>query len=173
VERVIGLAGRRGSGKTTVARGLAACGFKPTSFGDVVRRETAALGLPVTTPHLQRAGNDLIEKWGWRRFCDEVLQTVQDSPLVVVDGFRHAAPVLLFRERFAERFKFVFLDVDEEVRRARLREREGFDPQRDQHPVELEVDDLRRLADSIVLSDDNAVPCILNGLVSPTEERSR
>ncbi len=167
MDLVIGLAGRRGSGKTTVAHGLAAYGFKPTSFGDIVRREATALGLPATTPNLQRVGSDLIATWGWQRFCDEVIQKVQNSSLVVVDGFRHAAPVLHFRERFAERFRLIFLDIDEDVRVARLRVREDFDPQGDRHPVELEVDELRGLADAIVASDNDAVPHILGAIAQP------
>ena len=170
---VVGLAGRRGSGKTTVATGLAAYGFKPTSFGDVVRREAARLGLASETHVLQRIGNDLIETWGWQHFCDEVIQVAQDASLVVVDGFRHADPVMQFRERFANRFKLIFLDVEENTRVERLRAREAFDPTRDHHPVEREVDELRRLADATVTSDSNAVEAILRILGPSTKEHNR
>lgn len=164
---VIGIAGRRGSGKTTVASSLAAHGFTPTAFGDVVRREAAMRALACTTPVLQRIGNELIAAWGWPRFCDEVISAAQGASLIVVDGFRHADPVTHFRNQFGERFKLVFLDVDEATRVERLRARKDFDPASDNHPVEREVDELRALADVAVESNAGAVGEILKTLVAP------
>jgi len=154
MELIVGLAGRRGSGKTTVAQALASRGFATTAFGDVVRREATRLGRNTNTESLQELGAELITVWGWERFCGEVLAQARHARRIAVDGFRHSEAVATFRRLFGERFRLVFLKLPDPIRYERLQKRGEFQPQlSDSHPVEAETSQLEALADAVVEVD--------------------
>lgn len=149
---VVGLAGRPGSGKSTIACNLAEQhGFGRTSFGNVVRGEASVRGLGESIAALQELGLSLIEEWGWRRFCKAVLSRAKDTRCVVVDGVRHSAAVSTLRDLVSPAtFTLVFVDIDEDTRCRRLADR-GYTRDSyagiDRHPVEKEILNLRSQAD--------------------------
>jgi dephospho-CoA kinase len=151
----IGLAGFRGSGKSTLATHLAdRYAFSRSSFGGAVRREAVKLGLQPTVEVLQDLGIRLISDWGWAKLCRSVLDETLTQADVVVDGIRHRDAAVALRSLTSpRRFVLVFLDLDENARRARLLRRDGDDGTvRDVHDVESEVASLRSAADFVVRS---------------------
>ena len=156
---IVGLAGRRGCGKSTIGRRLEQeHGFAFVSFGDVVRREAVARSLPIDTPALQTLGRRLIDEWGWERFCRAVLAGASVPDKVVIEGIRHRLAVEALRGLLApDHFRLVFIQIAEQQRlvRLRLRGRPGdSDAGTDSDSIEQEVDSLRGLAEFEVSGED-------------------
>lgn len=120
--RALCLAGKRGSGKTTVASSLEQIGdFARVSFGDFVRSAASARGVGDDIPSLERVGSELITELGWERFCSAVLAEARPAEWVVVDGVRHCAAHDMIRRLVGPgRTALVFVCIDEEIRRQRL-----------------------------------------------------
>jgi adenylate kinase family enzyme len=146
---VLGLAGRRGSGKTTLASALQArFGFVRVSFGDHVRSVARGHASPEDTASLQALGTQLIGDLGWERFCRGVLADALHSPSVVVDGLRHVAAAKTLRMVAAPgRFLLVFVDIDEAVGRQRIVARARLGDVEMIHEMTNELAELREAAD--------------------------
>ena len=148
---LVGLTGRRASGKTTIALQLKSTyGYAHASFGDFVRLEAKRRGLPQDTSSLQTLGDDLIDQLGWEKLCRDVLGNATNAEIAVVDGIRHKAALSSLRAiAFPGRFVLVFIDIDNRIGAARLVQRSRIgDESADEMTTELE--DLRRNADLIV-----------------------
>jgi dephospho-CoA kinase len=124
---VLTFSGSIASGKTTIARLIAEKnGFAFASFGDFVRKEARRQGMdPTSRDVLQRHGNELIEK-GWQPFCQAVLADIAwtgDHGLVV-DGIRHVEALETLRDLVGPlRLFLVYISIDNQTRRVRLRDR--------------------------------------------------
>lgn len=109
---VIGLAGRIGTGKTSVGKAVATrLGCRMTSFSTFLRSEALELGVEPTRKALQDLGTEWIEK-GWDRFCTTVLNHVgwKAGEDLVVDGIRHFGAVESLRSLIGSDFFVVFID---------------------------------------------------------------
>jgi len=158
---VVGLAGRQGSGKSWVSTQLAKhYGFTRTSFGDAVRAEASRRGLQNTINVLQDLGEAIILDWGWERFCQTVLPHAGTATNIAVDGIRHVAAADTIRRQLSRAtFRLVFLDVDEQIRRKRLADRDqAWDINLDHHSVERELPVLRERADFVVDASGDSAP---------------
>lgn len=128
---VLGLAGRRGSGKTTLARALEVrFGFSRASFGDYVRSVAATRAMADSTSSLESLGESLVRELGWEAFCSTVLAQTHSDPRVVVDSIRHVEARDTIANLIAPgRFLMAFVEVDEDERLKRLllRQRPGDD----------------------------------------------
>ena len=149
------LAGGIASGKTTLARGLheAVPGSGVVSFGDVVRRRVAELGLSQDRASLQRVGEQLIAA-GWSTFVAALLRDVEPgSNLLIVDGVRHVEALDALRAAVPQvPQRLVYVAVEEAVQRRRLAAR-GESVEALAHPMEQNLDTLRARADLVVASD--------------------
>lgn len=152
---VIGLSGQLGSGKSTIARGLArAMNCDSASFGDFVRSLARSGGYHLDRRTLQDLGQDELDSRGPDQFCVDMLeqQVPSFSPgsRLVVDGVRHLAIANALRELLRPSvFFLVYVTVDKRVRFNRITTRElaggsaqNLDvevEQLDRHPTEMEV----------------------------------
>jgi hypothetical protein len=152
---VVGLAGRRGSGKSTIAAELQRdFGFARVSFGDYVRGVAKERELPLELASLEALGRALIDELGWARFCRAVLTGTESSPRVVVDGIRHVGARTTMRNLVAPgRFAVAFVQIDEAVRKRRLAARAR--PGDAIHGGEMsdDLDQLHREAEIVVDGD--------------------
>jgi dephospho-CoA kinase len=149
--RVVSLAGRRGSGKSAIASTLQRSGFALAAFGGFVRAVATARGIDHEVPALEALGTTLIVELGWENFCRQVLAGTESAHRVVVDGVRHcAAREALRRIALPYRAALVFVDVDEDERARRLRERGRPGDDRSTPEMSDEVDELREGADFVV-----------------------
>ena len=165
---VIGLSGQLGSGKSTIARGLArALHCDPASFGDYVRSLARRGEYHVDRRTLQDLGQDELDSRGPEQFCVDMLD--QQVPAfgpgnrLVVDGVRHLAIAGALRELLQPSvFFLVYMSVDNRVRFNRITTRElsGGSGQSlwklvgelDQHRTELEVRQALRAHADLTLS---------------------
>ncbi len=122
----VGVSGRIGSGKTTLAHGLAArlsCGY--ASFGDYVRNVALERGLDGSQRGVLQAVGDELIATGWLPFCRAVLDFAGyvRGP-VVVDGVRHVEAVhVLARIVYPLPFRLVAVHANSEARAKRLQTR--------------------------------------------------
>lgn len=168
----VGLSGRVGSGKTSLASALAEHLQCPrASFGDYVRSVAAGRGLDAEDRSvLQDLGDELIATQGWTPFCQSVLdQAGYADGSVVVDGLRHAQAAATMRALLAPTpWRLVAVDSENEVRLSRLAARGvvGADAHTaDTHPNEAQVGAVMDSADFVV-SDDSTVEYAVNAVMT-------
>jgi dephospho-CoA kinase len=168
----VAVAGRIGSGKTTLASVLADRMECPrASFGDYVRFVAAERGLDCSDRTvLQDLGEELIGK-GWNSFCRSVLDHARyEAGPVVIDGVRHISAIATIRELVAPTpCRLVAVRVPEKIRAARLHVRGvSYEVARasDGHPGESEVRRVIESADFIVEGEepDRAADAVLSWL---------
>jgi dephospho-CoA kinase len=157
---VIAIAGRIGSGKTTLSKDLAnALQCMRASFGDYVRGAVQERGLPPTRENLQVIGTQLLIG-DPRRFCSSVLSSCgwQPGKDLVIDGLRHIMTIPIIR-RLVEpaAMKIVYVSVPEEIRLQRLKDRGEGDARNvariESHSSELELEPIAQLAELAVRGD--------------------
>jgi dephospho-CoA kinase len=161
VDVAIGICGRIGSGKTTLAAELASrLDCTRASFGDYVRFVAEDRGLDATRREvLQNLGDELIRD-GWRPFCEAVLQHAHYAGgSIVLDGIRHGRAVSTITELLSPLpLRLVAIEATDALRATRLIER-GVDQEAvervDIHPNEAEVLDVIASADVVISSDAN------------------
>jgi dephospho-CoA kinase len=152
----VGVAGRIGSGKTTLASELASrMGCPRASFGEFVRSVAESRGLDSRDRAvLQDLGDKLISE-GWTPFVEAVLRHAgYSSGSIVIDGIRHSSAIETLRPLVDPvRLIIVVVDISDEQRRARLRDR-GIEAEdirsADSHANESEVDEVIQVADLVV-----------------------
>ena len=160
--RVVGLAGQIGSGKSSVARGLAdALSCPVASFGDCVRGIARERGVDPVRENLQAIGQELLEMLGPASFIDRVLEGSRwdRRGSLVVEGIRHRTVAETLPSRVQPiPFFLVYLEVPDPLRRSRAITRDALSPgvlsQLEQHPTEREVRyAVRDLADVVISAD--------------------
>ena len=159
-EQAVAIAGRIGSGKTTLASILADRLQCPVaSFGIYVRFVALQRGLdPADRAVLQDLGEELIGE-GWHSFCRSVLDHGgYVSGAVVVDGIRHVAAITTIRELVAPTpCRLVAVRAQDAVRTERLRLRgvtPGAAQAADAHVGESEVHQVIDDAEFVVDDED-------------------
>jgi len=153
--KIIGIAGQIGSGKTSLARELCSrLNWKLISFGSFVRSEAKRRGIRIDRVALQQLGEDLIAELGPDEFVRQVLFSDKINSNMVIDGIRHVE-IWQAIQVIAPKSILVFLDVPEETRIARLRQRDnlGIDSIKLAmlHPMEQNIHLLRQFSDLVLL----------------------
>jgi dephospho-CoA kinase len=122
---VVGLTGLAGSGKSEVSDYLVKeFGFKKLVFSDILREEAEKRNLLKNKGYeeqkyiFSKLGEQLRKESGkWGILAEKLIEKIKsgNSEKVVVDGFRSAEEVDLFKKSF-EKFCLVFVDANEKVR---------------------------------------------------------
>jgi dephospho-CoA kinase len=157
---VIGLAGRIGSGKGTVAAYLKER-YKAKKFvySDILGDMLDRLHLPRTRDNLQKLGKGIREQLGDDVLVNAMLEDVKGSTarILIIDGVRYVNEVDMVRG-FDESL-LIFTDApvltryERCVARAQKGEgKEGFSDfeLRDNAPTELELDQVKEMADHVI-----------------------
>ncbi len=119
---IIGLTGRNGAGKGTVADWLVAHGLRYTSLSDELRADLRRRGLEPTRDNLIAGGRRLREEGGAGVLATLVLQTIdREGGPAIVDSVRNPAEVEVLRER--PDFRLLEVRAERRVRYERIRAR--------------------------------------------------
>jgi dephospho-CoA kinase len=175
---VIGLAGPIGSGKTSVALGLAsALNCSVASFGTYVRELAVRSGRGTSRDTLQEISEQLIDLIGLRGLTRNVLASAvwDREHSLVVDGIRHPDVVTALRAEAAPLpVILVYLDVSPKVRRNRFVTRDNLSAWEldsfELHSTERDVETrVRALADVVMTADgqvEDVVAAVINVIKS-------
>jgi dephospho-CoA kinase len=148
---ILGVSGAIGAGKSSLAAEVASqANAERVSFGDFVRETAAERGIPDDRETLQDLGANLLDEWGADEFTARVVG--DRTGIVIVDGVRHVVVDDSLR-KLADHYLLVFVDVDDDVRRQRLDERDedaANIEQVDSHSTEQDLPQLRARADVVV-----------------------
>lgn len=159
---VIGFAGYKGSGKTTVASAVAQhTEGLVASFGAYVRTKAPQDAAPIALADL---GAQLLASIGPEHFVRETIAATawDGSRTLIIEGIRHVS-VLDILLRYFPQLRLVFIDAPNALRSQRLHDRDGLDESAiaklHAHSTESGVEALRGRADlvldaSIANSDD-------------------
>ncbi len=156
----VAIAGRIGSGKTTLSKDLArALECARASFGDYVRCAVQERGLLPTRENLQVVGTQILINDA-QGFCSSVLSTCgwQPGKDLIIDGLRHLVTIPIIR-RLVEpaAMKIVYISTPEQIRLQRLKDRGEGDASNvariESHSSEQELESVAQIADIVVRGD--------------------
>jgi cytidylate kinase len=163
---VIGVAGRVGSGKSSLATLLGEqSGWAVVRFSDYLKHLAGVRGIVPDRESLQRLGVECIDA-GWDQFCTAVLEFAGWRPgdSVIVEGIRHAEAVGALNAVVAPgRFFLVYLAADDVVIQARIRVRDGarVELQKiESHPSDGGVGERLHAVTDVVLDANRPLPAL-------------
>ena len=119
---VIGVCGYSGAGKSTFCREMAVRFHLPVlATGEIVRRQVAERGHPLTPESIARVSDEIREETG-RRFLrilePDLRRSFESAPAVLLDCLREESDLLTVRE-LADRLVVVAIIATDEVRATR------------------------------------------------------
>lgn len=153
---VIGIAGRIGAGKTSVARYLELKhGFFYIRYSQVLSDWKATD--PESRAHLQAVGWEVMAGGMQQELNDRLIAKIGDRGKCAVDGLRDPLDYLSLSTKFPAHFHLIFIDGPTETRWKRLHEKDAKKyPNRqafngaDLHPVEQQIDSFRNQAEFLL-----------------------
>lgn len=171
---VIGLMGRIGSGKGTVARLLSEeYGFKIITIGDLAREEVKQRGLKPTRETTTRVTSELLSR-DPAYYIKKAVKLIKDSghERWVIDGIRTPLNVTEFRKYFPD-IKFIRVDVKPRKRfeRMKSRGRPGFPETFSKFQEHEQLEDERFNLDKTLGMADYSLDN--NGTIEQLKERAR
>src|SRR5713226_401596 len=118
----VGFAGRIGAGKTSAARHLTSkYHFQYTRYSRVLQQWQAADG--EARDRLQQLGLDVMASGLQTELNSRLIAALDRSRSASIDGLRHSIDFDCLSSAFSPAFGMVFLEVREELRYARLKQR--------------------------------------------------
>ena len=151
INLIIGIAGKMGSGKTSLAKKLALlANGNLISFGAFIKKEAKTYNISPLRKNLQNFGERLIETLGYELFVKKSLNLDNfNSDLLIIDGIRHLG---VWKEilNYSNNCYLIFLDIPEKIRIKRLINRENLN--RDEilgqmnHKMEINIKNLKNFA---------------------------
>jgi dephospho-CoA kinase len=122
---ILGITGQPASGKDTVADYLKEKGFQKFTFGDILREEMTAIGLPLDRESMSKYSSEQKNKLGNDYLCFEILKRVKGN--TTTPGVRSVKEVETFKKEIGEKFKLLTVQAPIEKRYEwiKLRQREG------------------------------------------------
>ncbi|MHB0934947.1 MAG: AAA family ATPase [Armatimonadota bacterium] len=164
---VIGIVGRNGSGKDTLAKYLQErCAVPMVSIGDLVRELARQEGISPTRAHLHDLSVQYMNREGQDYFAQRAIEQIlrHQWAHVTVSGIRTPVDVAAFREQFGDAFLLVHVAVDDpqiryqrQQQRGKERDPDTYEEYRVQEDAEEALFHLRetiREADVSIRNDD-------------------
>lgn len=145
---VVGVTGRIGAGKTSVARYLSeAHRFSYVRYSQVLSEWKAKD--PDSKGHLQAIGWEVMGGGMQAELNARLIEQIPPTSDCAVDGLRHPIDFDSLTKIFARRFYLLYIDCPQEIRWERLKARFADHAEfcrADSHPVEEQIETLRSKA---------------------------
>ena len=171
----IGVSGPIASGKTSFARELEAQGFSYVRFSEVLDDLLREQGLELTRENRQRLGQEINVTGKQRWLAEQTLKRVEHADRIVIDGLRFGEDHAFYSEHFGGRFKHIYIQTEDGVRRSRYSARDGNDSFDEVSSSEVErgIATLKPLAHEIFSNDGSrdALSKRVAEIVQEVEER--
>lgn len=122
--KIIGVCGKIGSGKDTVADYLAEKhGYHKLVMSDIITIELESLGRPVNREEMQKLSKEYKAVYGKGVWAKKTIETAKrrDIKKAVITGIRDTKEIEVFREH--SNFRLINVDADEKTRFGRLSRR--------------------------------------------------
>lgn len=171
----VGVSGPIASGKTSFARELEARGFSYVRFSEVLDDLLREQSLELTRENRQRLGQEINVTGKQRWLAEQTLKRVEHADRIVIDGLRFGEDHAFFSEHFGGRFKHIYIQTEDGVRKSRYSVRDGNDSFDEVSSSEVErgVTTLKPLAHDIFSNDGsrNALSKRVAEIVQEVEDR--
>ena len=154
---ILGIAGRIGSGKTSIGEYLAAThDFQYLRYSQILSDWLAKD--PARKSHLQEIGWQVMAGGMQVELSQRLIGNIAPAGNVAVDGLRHPLDFQSLSSRFSSSFRLLFVASPLEIRSQRLqqlgkyRDNTSFE-MADAHPVEQQIETLREKATVLVRNE--------------------
>lgn len=123
--KLIAFVGMPASGKSEAAGIAKLLGVPVVNMGDIVRKETASRGLPMTDNNIGGTGTALRKEEGMDAVAKRCVPGIRSlvSPVVVVDGIRNIEEINYFKKEFGRDFKLIAIHTPFGLRFERVKKR--------------------------------------------------
>jgi dephospho-CoA kinase len=130
MQKIIGVSGAIGAGKTTVCGILVKRGYIHLSFGKLIENMVKEENASFTRKELQDKGEELIRILGYSGLVDLLLKMnkVDKVSNYAIDGIRHIEVYTYLKEMFGNSFKLIFVEAPLSIRLERIIARSRKDP---------------------------------------------
>jgi len=124
--KIIGIMGLIGSGKDAVSQYLAEkYGYEVIGMGNIVRELSKGIGRTNGRDDLQQTQKEIVEKYGWEYFAENVVKKILKNRLdkVVINGIRRPQDAIVPKRYFGKDIVILLIDAPPKVRYERLKQR--------------------------------------------------
>jgi dephospho-CoA kinase len=169
-------AGRVGSGKTHLSEIIAnVLGSRWSSFGKTLKAIAVERGIQTSREHLQALGEQLVSSEP-KALCCRVLAEAEPKGTqpIVIDGLRHRHIYDTLQKLLAPQpILIVYVDIRDDVRRGRLKFRDGLTDEQiqklEEHSTEAEVfSEIRGIA-NIITDNSGSLEAAVSSVVAGFE----
>ncbi len=145
---ILGLMGKIGSGKDTVADYLVNDKeFTMIGFGDVTREIAEEKGVKMNRENLLEIQKEHVEKHGIDFFPKRIVEMIEERKLerVIINGVRRPADATTLKKEFGDDFHLILVETDSKiryermVRRGRVGDPEEYEAFEKQEKLEIEA----------------------------------
>lgn len=137
--KIIAFTGMPASGKSEAVQLVKDKGIPVVRMGDLVWEETKRQGKPLDDKNVGEVADNMREKYGmdvWAKRTVEKIQSLEKSPLIVIDGVRTMEEIDFFKQELGIDFLVIAIDAANEVRRKRALARGRTDDSKDLKDLE-------------------------------------
>jgi dephospho-CoA kinase len=137
--KIIAFTGMPASGKSEAVQLIRNKGIPVVRMGDLVWEETKRQGKPLDDKNVGNVANSMREKYGmdvWAKRTVEKIQSLEKSPLIVIDGVRTMEEIDFFKQELGMDFLVIAIDAANEIRRKRAQARGRTDDSKDLKDLE-------------------------------------
>ena len=117
---LIGLVGRMGSGKGSVAKILKEKGFESAIFSDVICKEANKRGISIIRKNLQDLGDQVRKEEGGGAWVKRILKEIDLNKNYIFDGVRNPGEVEELRK--TGKFFLIYIDCMQDMRWIRVKD---------------------------------------------------
>lgn len=157
---ILGLSGKSGAGKTTIATRLCENGFEIKSSSAALNKLMNKDETFAEKSQLRKLGWELHEMGQQRELMIATMDS-SASQRVVLDSLRFPEDRATLQEMYGPRFWLIHIECSDEERKKRLARRDGFaSVENGNYPADRAINQLSIYADKIIMNEGHSADCL-------------